>query len=120
MQKFSYYIIYKPFNMLCQFSPEDEKLTLADLDYNFEKDVYPVGRLDYNSEGLLILTNDKSFNQKLLHPKSKVSKTYYVQVEGEARQEQIRQLEKGVTIKAKGNKCPVCWKISPNPCIRHG
>lgn len=106
--------------MLTQFSPEGDKLTLADLKFEFEKDVYPVGRLDYNSEGLLLLTNDKSINKRLLHPTSKVTKTYYVQVEGEVNQEQINQLEQGVTIKAKGKThrtAPASVNIINNPIL---
>lgn len=88
--------------MLSQFTAEGNHQTLANLAFDFEKDVYPVGRLDYNSEGLLLLTNNSSVNKKMLHPSNKVSKTYYVQVEGEAQQKQIEQLRSGVTFKAKG------------------
>jgi len=77
------YLLYKPFNMLSQFTREaPHHITLADLAFNFPKDVYPVGRLDADSEGLLLLTNDKRLNAKLLHPKNKQPKTYWVQVEG--------------------------------------
>jgi 23S rRNA pseudouridine2457 synthase len=102
MENFAYYIIYKPFNMLSQFTAEGDHQTLADLAHDFEKDVYPVGRLDYNSEGLLLLTNDGSLNKKMLHPSNKVSKTYYVQVEGEANEDQLNKLRAGVSFKAKG------------------
>jgi 23S rRNA pseudouridine2457 synthase len=62
LNKHSYYIIYKPFNVLSQFSNDGDKKTLKDF-FNVEKDVYPIGRLDYDSEGLLILTMTKSLNQ---------------------------------------------------------
>lgn len=95
---FSYYIVYKPFNVLCQFSKDDSlKKTLADY-FTVEKNVYPVGRLDYDSEGLLLLTNDKTINQKLLHPSQKHTKEYWVQVEGQTNQIALGQLQKGVTI----------------------
>ena len=102
MGQFKYYIIYKPFNMLSQFTAEGNHLTLANLAFDFEKDVYPVGRLDYNSEGLLLLTNNGSLNKKMLHPSNKVSKTYYVQVEGETTEDQLNKLRHGVSFKAKG------------------
>lgn len=99
----STYIIYKPFNMLSQFTREaPHHVTLADLDFDFAKDVYPVGRLDADSEGLLILTADKSLNAKLLNPKNKQPKTYWVQVEGAPNKMDLLPLEKGLMIKIKG------------------
>jgi len=95
-----YYIIYKPFGMLSQFSQSHGKPILGDL-YNFPKDVYPVGRLDADSEGLLILTNDKYLNHKLLNPKFGHNRTYWVQVDNEATSDAIDQLKKGVEIKLK-------------------
>ena len=76
-----YYVISKPFGFLSQFTKEvpDHKV-LSDL-FKFPKDVYPVGRLDRDSEGLLLLTNDKRMNKDLLDPSSKKKKTYWVQVE---------------------------------------
>ena len=94
-----YFIIYKPYGMICQFSKEGDKATLADLAFNFPKDVYPLGRLDTDSEGLLILTNDKKLNHKLLNPDFAHERTYYVQVDGQIHKEALKQLEEGVTIK---------------------
>ena len=96
-----YFIIYKPFGVLSQFTKEaPHHQTLADF-YNFPKDVYPVGRLDKDSEGLLLLTNDKILNHKLLNPKFRHQRTYWVQVEGIPTKEAIQQLQKGVSIKLK-------------------
>jgi 23S rRNA pseudouridine2457 synthase len=64
--------------------------------------VYPVGRLDYDSEGLLLLTNDKSINQQLLHPQYAHQRTYWVQVDGAITTEALAQLTKGVTINVEG------------------
>lgn len=86
---------------MSQFSPVEGKLTLKDF-FEVERDVYPVGRLDYDSEGLLVLSNDKRLNQQLLHPLSKQEKEYFVQVEGMMTAEALRQLEKGVTINIDG------------------
>lgn len=87
---------------MSQFSPEGDKLTLAHFFKNIPKDVYPVGRLDYDSEGLLLLTNDKQLNHRLLNPLFVHEREYWVQVEGEANAELIAPLTKGVVIKVDG------------------
>lgn len=97
-----YFIIYKPYGMLSQFSSEGDKPTLAQLG-NFPKDVYPVGRLDSDSEGLLLLTNDKTLNNKLLNPKQKHWRTYLAQVDGTITNEAIKKLCQGVDITVDGN-----------------
>lgn len=99
-----YYWLYKPFQVLSQFSKEGDKLTLADCFEQIEKDVYPVGRLDYDSEGLILLTNDKELTHKLLHPKFQHERTYYAQVEGDITPEAITQMQEGVTISVNGAK----------------
>lgn len=97
------YIIYKPFNMLSQFTREvPTHVTLADLDFSFSKTIYPVGRLDRDSEGLLLLTDDKSLNATLLNPKNKSPKTYWVQVEGAPTETDLSPLKTGLSIKIKG------------------
>jgi len=98
---FKYYIINKPFGMLSQFSSEGDKPILANLG-GFPKDVYPVGRLDADSEGLLILTNDKELNHRLLNPKFKHQRTYLSQVEGSATIEALAKLSQGVNITIDG------------------
>ncbi|GAB3506543.1 pseudouridine synthase [Spirosoma knui] len=97
-----YFLIYKPYLMLSQFSREGDKPTLADLEFDFPKDVYPVGRLDADSEGLLLLTSDKQLNHRLLNPKFRHNRTYYVQVDGQLTAEACRQLSEGVTISVDG------------------
>ena len=97
-----YFLIYKPYLMLSQFGREGDKQTLADLDFNFPTDVYPVGRLDADSEGLLLLTNDKQLNHRLLNPVFRHNRTYYVQVEGALTDEACHQLSQGVTISVDG------------------
>jgi 23S rRNA pseudouridine2457 synthase len=101
--KFLYFIHYKPFEVLSQFSADGDKETLK----NYCKvplNVYPVGRLDYDSEGLLLLTNDTSINKKLLHPNSKYEKEYWVQVEGIPNKEALTQLQNGLVITVNGKK----------------
>jgi 23S rRNA pseudouridine2457 synthase len=99
---YHYYAIYKPFGMLSQFSREGDHATLADLDFPFSKDVYPVGRLDTDSEGLLLLTNDTTLNNRLLNPKFRHERTYYVQVEGSLTPDTCAALARGVTISING------------------
>lgn len=96
-----YYLIYKPYQVLSQFTSSDGKLCLKDI-LNVPKDVYPVGRLDYDSEGLLLLTNDTSINHQLLHPKFAHARTYWVQVDGLITNDAIESLSKGVTISVDG------------------
>lgn len=97
-----YFLFYKPFQVLSQFSPEGNKETLANYIKGIEKDIYPAGRLDYDSEGLLFLTNDKSINHRLLNPQFLHEREYWSQVEGNATEEKLVQLRKGVLISAKG------------------
>ncbi len=92
-----YFLVYKPFNVLSQFTSNLAKQTLADL-FFVPKDVYPVGRLDYDSEGLLILTNDPALNHQLLNPNNKHEREYWVQVEGMITQQALIDMEKGVVI----------------------
>jgi len=96
-----YYIIYKPFQILSQFTSPDNKRSLKDLS-QFPSDVYPVGRLDYDSEGLLILTNDASLNHFLLNPRFGHEREYWVQVEGRIDPSSIRTISTGVEISING------------------
>ncbi len=94
----NYYIIYKPYKMISQFTSSHKKKCLDMLNVAFPKDVYPVGRLDENSEGLLILTNDKNLNYKLLKPEFGHKRIYLVQLQGIVTADAIKQMEAGVTI----------------------
>ena len=86
----------KPFGVACKFSPEPGRKTLAD--FIDVKSVYPAGRLDTDSEGLLLLTDDGVLQARIAEPKHKISKTYWAQVEGIATQPAIAQLCKGVDL----------------------
>lgn len=91
--------------MLSQFTQEQlGQITLKDLDYELPKDVYPVGRLDSDSEGLLLLTNNSRLNQQLLNPQNQHPRTYWVQVEGDISPEALAQLSEGVEISINGKK----------------
>lgn len=97
-----YYIIYKPKGCLSQFSKEHGKMALSDY-FNLPNDVYPVGRLDEDSEGLLILSSDKALNSLLLDPKNGHWRTYWVQVSGQISKQAIKDLINGVDIAVKSN-----------------
>lgn len=104
------YVIYKPYGMLSQFTKEmDYHQTLADLEFDFGKDVYPIGRLDRDSEGLLLLSNNKSLTSKVLEPKQKLFKTYFAQVEGIPNNEALLELKEGITLKINKKE----FKTSP-------
>jgi 23S rRNA pseudouridine2457 synthase len=96
-----YFLIYKPFQVLSQFTSTEGKLCLKDI-LHVPTDVYPVGRLDYDSEGLLLITNDKTINQQLLNPVYAHQRTYWVQVDGAITEAAIIQLSKGVSINVDG------------------
>lgn len=96
-----YFVVYKPYEVLTRFGKEGDKAVLSDF-FSVPKDVYPVGRLDYDSEGLLILTNDKSLNHRLLSPQFGHEREYWVQVDGAVTNEAIRQLHEGVVINVDG------------------
>ncbi len=98
-----YFVIYKPYLVLSEFSSEEGKQTLKDF-FTVPKDVYPVGRLDNDSEGLLILTNDKQLNHRLLNPSFSHEREYWVQVDGGITIQAIQQLQQGVTISVDGKK----------------
>ena len=97
-----YIIINKPYGFLSQFTSDDAgNKSLKDLNIPLTKDVYPVGRLDKDSEGLLILSNDKYLVNSLLNPKFKHKRTYLVQVENIPDPKEVSRMEKGIQIKPK-------------------
>lgn len=87
----------KPYGVLCQFTDHESRPTLAD--YIKVKDVYAAGRLDRDSEGLLVLTDDGKLQNKITAPEHKMPKTYWVQLENEISDTALQQLASGVTLK---------------------
>jgi 23S rRNA pseudouridine2457 synthase len=86
----------KPYLVLCQFTDSENRPTLAD--YVSVKGVYPAGRLDYDSEGLVLLTDDGRLQARISDPQNKLPKTYWVQVEGIPTDEALTKLARGVTL----------------------
>ena len=100
----------KPFGIICQFSGGSNTLS----DYIDIPNIYPVGRLDKDSEGLVVLTDNGKLQNLICHPKYSKMKTYIVQVEGEINQTAIACLQKGVRLK-DGNTKPAIVKIILKP-----
>ncbi len=95
---FRYYAVYKPFRMLSQFTKDGKRPLLGELAH-FPPDVYPVGRLDGDSEGLLILTNNKALNHALLKPVHGHKRVYFAQVDRIVSDPALQQLREGVCIR---------------------
>ena len=118
-KEYQYYKFYKPYNVLSQFTPDHPgQVCLKDI-IEVDKDIYPVGRLDKDSEGLLILSNDPGLNSWLLNPNSDKSKVYWVQLEGDITNEAILSLKDGVEIRVKGKlhfvKAKKVYKLTKEP-----
>lgn len=102
----------KPYQVLCQFTDTQGRPTLAD--YIPQSGVYPAGRLDYDSEGLMILTDDGQMQHQISNPKAKMAKTYWVQVEGHVTDADLDILRSGVTLK-DGICRPALAKVIDEP-----
>lgn len=106
---------HKPYGVLCQFTPDQPgQKTLAD--FGFPAGVYPVGRLDMDSEGLLLLSDEPGFNNRLLDPKTAHPRTYLAQVEGIPTEEAVSQLKRGGIV-IQGHRTLPCdvrlWHSEP-------
>jgi 23S rRNA pseudouridine2457 synthase len=116
----------KPFNVLCQFTDRNEPKRRTLAEFVKVADVYPVGRLDYDSEGLLLLTDDGALAKRLTDPRHKMPKTYLVQVEGDPDDAQLPQLRKGIqlndgpTLPADARRLPRApdWLWPRDPPVR--
>ena len=94
-----YLMINKPKGVITTLAEEEERPTIKDYLRNIRYRVFPVGRLDFDSEGLLLLTNDGDFAHSILHPSKKIPKTYHVKIKGIIEDEKIEKLRKGIRLK---------------------
>jgi 23S rRNA pseudouridine2457 synthase len=90
-------VFNKPFNVLCQFTDKEGRKTLSD--FIPIKNVYAAGRLDFDSEGFVVLTDDGKLQNKISDPENKLEKTYWVQIEGIPDDEALKKLRKGIELK---------------------
>ncbi len=93
-----YYLFYKPEKVITSMSDEKGRKCVNDFFNNVEERVYPVGRLDYNTSGLLIMTNDGKFTNLITHPKNIINKVYIAKIKGYVHDEDIKKLRKGVKV----------------------
>ena len=98
IQKNEYYILNKPKGYICSVSDDKGRKTVMDLMPANVGRIYPVGRLDYDSEGLLILTTDGELAQKLTHPSNEIPKTYLVKIEGTLTEAALNPIRSGIEI----------------------
>lgn len=105
---------HKPCGVLSQFTADSSRYrTLAD--HGFPKDVYPIGRLDAESEGLLLLSDEPDLNARLLHPTRGHTRTYWAQVERVPSAESLAAVARGVTIAGRGTLPCRAWLLDPQP-----
>src|SRR3954467_720302 len=106
----------KPYGVLSQFTPDSsQNRSLAE--FSFPKNIYPIGRLDADSEGLLLLSDEAELNERLLHPRHEHRRTYWAQVERIPSAAALQQLERGVTIQGRNALPCRAWLLDPQPQI---
>ncbi len=108
-----YIVFHKPYGVLSQFTPEDGARTLAE--FNLPKEVYAAGRLDKDSEGLLLLTDDGPLIERLLNPKNDKQKTYWVLVERVPDEESLNRMRHGLKIEDYTTKAAAVNLLDPQP-----
>lgn len=107
---------HKPYGVLSQFTPDGSpNRTLAE--FAFPKDVYPLGRLDADSEGLLLLSDEPGLNTRLLDPRNSHQRTYWAQVEGIPTTVAFEKLSQGVSIGNQRTLPSRAWPLDPQPSI---
>lgn len=95
-EKLVYYLLYKPRGVISSVSDDKEREVVLDLMMNVEERIFPIGRLDYNTSGALLLTNDGEFANLLMHPRYEMEKIYVARLEGIPTTAQLEQLKTGV------------------------
>lgn len=93
-----YFMLYKPRGVISSVSDDKGRKVVTDFFPQLDKRIYPIGRLDYDTSGLLLLTNDGEFANILMHPKYEVEKVYVAKLKGIPTREQIKKLERGIKL----------------------
>ncbi|TYQ30233.1 pseudouridine synthase [Pseudanabaena sp. UWO310] len=112
-----YILLYKPYGVLCQFTDDSISPRPTLREYLDIPEVYSVGRLDFDSEGLLLLTNDGVLKHRLIDPQFEHSRTYWVQVEGIPTAEALQKLQHGVTIQGYRTKPAIAKLLDTEPAL---
>ena len=99
-----YYLLNKPRGVISSVSDDKGRKTVIDLLPEVKERIYPVGRLDWDTTGLLILTNDGDFTDKMIHPRNEIDKVYVARLKGIANKENLRPLTRGLLIDGKKTK----------------
>ncbi|MEI3610824.1 pseudouridine synthase [Pseudogracilibacillus sp. SO30301A] len=95
-EKLVYYVLYKPRGYITSVKDDKDRETVIDLMESIPERIFPIGRLDYNTSGVLLLTNDGDFAHLLMHPKHEIEKVYIAKIKGIPKKESLNQLVKGV------------------------
>ncbi len=126
VEKKVYYMLNKPLEVLSSVTDDRGRKTVVDL-IKCKERIFPIGRLDYNTTGLIILTNDGELFNRVIHPRSEIYKQYYVKVLGEVKEESVEKLKTGVKLE-DGYTLPALVKVIKSEkgkselelCIREG
>lgn len=116
--RFAYYALYKPKEVVSTLEDPEGRPCVRDFLPRGVKGLVPVGRLDYHSEGLMLLTNDGELTHRLLHPRFKVEKVYHLKVKGDPAPEALERLRRGITLEGR-RTLPVAIRRIPSRETRH-
>ena len=118
-EEFGYYLLYKPRGVISAVADDKGRKVVTDLLPMVKERIYPVGRLDYDTSGILLLTNDGDFAQRLTHPKHEVDKVYVAKVKGIATKSNLAPITKGVKIEGKWTSPARYQILSVDPKTNH-
>lgn len=118
--EYEYYMLNKPAGVVSATEDKKQKTVIDIIEGSRRKDLFPVGRLDKDTEGLLIITNDGELAHNLLSPKKHVDKTYYAKVEGEVTDEDVRCFKEGLKVDDEFMAMPAKLEILSNTTVDNG
>jgi len=105
-----YFLLYKPRGVISSVSDDKGRKVVTDFFQNYKERIYPVGRLDYDTSGLILLTNDGDFANLLMHPSGEIEKVYVAKIKGVPLRENLRKLERGIRLE-DGKTAPAKVKM---------